>query len=381
MKFQVKKTDSRTGARIGTLHTAHGSVDTPVFMPVATRGAVRALTNRDIDELGFDIILANTYHLYLKPGAGTLERVGGLHRYMRFDRAILTDSGGFQVFSLSELCTVRDHGVEFRSHLDGSRHLFTPRLVLDAQRAIGSDIMMVLDQCIHYPATEEQARGALEKTVAWARESHDYWRERFDTGRQALFAITQGGVYESLRRECINRLGELDVSGFAIGGLSVGEPKEQYRAMTELSLSMLPAEKPRYMMGVGSPLEILYAVSRGVDMFDCVMPTRIARNGTLYTASGRINIKAARYEDDDNPIDGTCPCYVCRTFSRSYLRHIYRAGEISALVYNTYHNLYFMKRLMGEIAGAIERGTLPEMMALYECAYGPEAPQEGGAEI
>ncbi|HNR90169.1 MAG TPA: tRNA guanosine(34) transglycosylase Tgt [Spirochaetota bacterium] len=378
MEFRVHATDTATGARTGTLSTAHGEIATPVFMPVATRGAVRALTNRDIDELGFDMILANTYHLYLRPGADALARAGGLHRFMRFDRAILTDSGGFQVFSLSNLCTVREEGVEFRSHIDGSRHLFTPRLVLDAQRAIGSDIMMVLDECIHYPATEAQARGALEKTVAWARDSHGYWRERFDTGRQALFAITQGGVYEHLRRECIERLLELDVSGYAIGGLSVGEPKELYRAMTELTLGLLPAHKPRYMMGVGSPLEILYAVSRGVDMFDCVMPTRIARNGTLYTDAGRINIKTARFADDVGPIDAGCPCYVCRTFSRAYLRHIFRAGEIAALIYNTYHNLSFMKRLMDRIAASIAGGSFGALMREYERAYAPGGGDTGG---
>jgi queuine tRNA-ribosyltransferase len=357
MKFSVLQKDHATGARTGLIETSHGTVHTPVFMPVATRGAVRALSSRDVEELGFEMLLANTYHLYIRPGTGLLDAAGGLHGFMNFHRPILTDSGGFQVFSLSELCSIREDGVEFRSHLDGSKHLFTPGKVLDVQRSIGSDIMMVLDQCTEYPVEEAGAAQAVERSVRWARDSFALWKERFDTDRQALFAIVQGGVFPGLRRDCAARLTEMDFPGFAIGGLSVGEPKELYREMTSLTLELLPADRPRYMMGVGTPREILDAIRCGVDMFDCVMPTRVARNGTLYTSAGRFNIKAARFEKDFSPLDPECSCYVCRSFSRAYLRHLFRLGEVSALIYNTYHNLHFMKSFMNAVQAHIAVGT------------------------
>jgi queuine tRNA-ribosyltransferase len=370
MQFRVTTTDSTTAARTGELVTSRGRVRTPVFMPVATRGAIRALSGRDVDELDFDIILANTYHLYLRPGMHVLERAGGLHKFMNFHRPILTDSGGFQVFSLSDFCKVRDHGVEFRSHVDGSLHTFTPESVLEIQKTIGSDIMMVLDQCTHYPIEERPARDAMERTVEWARSSCSYWKEIFDTERQALFAIVQGSVFPGLRRECAALLAGLDFPGYAIGGLSVGEPKELYREITELTLSLLPENRPRYMMGVGSPMEILYAVRHGTDMFDCVMPTRIARNGTLYTSAGRINIKSAAYESDQAPLDESCGCYVCRTYTRSYLRHLFRVGEISALIYNTHHNLYFMNAFMDDIRKSIAAGTFESTYNRWQAVYG-----------
>lgn len=370
MQFRVTVTDGATAARTGELVTTRGAIRTPVFMPVATRGAVRAISGRDVDELDFDIILSNTYHLYLRPGMEVLEKAGGLHRFMNFHRSILTDSGGFQVFSLSDFCRVRDHGVEFRSHVDGSLHVFTPESVLDIQKTIGSDIMMVLDQCTHYPIEERPAREAMERTADWARSSYAYWRDNFDTGRQALFAIVQGSVFPGLRKECVSRLTESDFPGFAIGGLSVGEPKDLYREITELTLSLLPVGRPRYMMGVGSPMEILYAIRQGTDMFDSVMPTRIARNGTLFTSSGRVNIKSAAFESDQAPLDGACGCYVCRTYSRSYLRHLFRAGEISALIYNTHHNLFFMNSFMNEIRQSITDGsfesTYNKWMTIYK---------------
>ncbi|MBP7604366.1 MAG: tRNA guanosine(34) transglycosylase Tgt [Spirochaetes bacterium] len=369
MEFRVLGCDATTGARRGEIVTSRGVVRTPVFMPVATRAAIRALGLRDFAEIGFDIILSNTYHLYLRPGIEVLEKAGGLHRFMNFERPILTDSGGFQVFSLSSLRKLHDHGVEFRSHIDGSRHLFTPRTVLDIQRVIGSDIMMVLDHCAEYPVSEKAAREAVERTVDWAVDSYAYWRDRFDTRRQALFAIVQGSVFGNLRVECAERLCEMDFPGFAIGGLSVGEPKELYREMTAVTLSRLPGEKPRYMMGVGSPLEILDAIEYGVDMFDCVMPTRIARNGTLYTSSGRINIKASRYESDFEPLDARCSCYVCTNFSRAYLRHLFRAGEIAAFIYNTHHNLYFMKNFMDEIGASIGTGDYPALARRWREAF------------
>ena len=354
MKFIIEHNDKLTKARTGLLTTAHGTIKTPVFMPVGTRGAIRALPARDIGEIGFEIILANTYHLYIRPGTEVLKTAGGLHAFMNHNKPILTDSGGFQVFSLAALCKVYDNGVEFRSHIDGSKHFFSPESVLDIQSIIGSDIMMVLDQCCEYPIERGGARAALDKTLDWAERAITYWREKFNPDLQTLFGIVQGSVYHDLRKESAERLALMDFPGYAIGGLSVGEPKELYREMTEHTMNFLPDKKPRYMMGVGSPLEILSAIRQGVDMFDCVMPTRIARNGTLYTSQGRVNIKSAAFETDNEPLDAECGCYVCRNFSRSYLRHIFKVGEITSLIYNTYHNLYFMKRFMEEIREAIE---------------------------
>ncbi|MBN2160616.1 MAG: tRNA guanosine(34) transglycosylase Tgt [Spirochaetes bacterium] len=370
MQFRVIAKDKTTAARTGEIVTARGRIRTPVFMPVATRGAVRALTVRDVDELAFDIILSNTYHLYLRPGVEVLKQAGGLHNFMKFSGPILTDSGGFQVFSLSEFCRVLDDGVEFRSHVDGSLHRFTPESVLDIQRVIGSDIMMVLDQCTDYPVDEKQAREAVERTVRWARDSFRHWQENFDTEAQALFAIVQGSVYGGLRRECCDRLRELPFPGYAVGGLSVGEPKELYREIAGLTLSRLPDDRPRYMMGVGSPMEILHAIRCGTDMFDSVMPTRIARNGTLFTSGGRVNIKSSAVESDSGPLDPGCGCYVCRSFTKSYLRHLYRAGEISALIYNTYHNLYFMNTFMNEIRESIAGGRFAEAYNKWDAVYG-----------
>jgi queuine tRNA-ribosyltransferase len=282
---------------------------------------------------------------------------------------LLTDSGGYQVFSLSKLCKVADDGVEFRSHLDGSAHFFTPEKVLDIQRVIGSDIMMPLDQCVEYPIDEKGAAAAVKKTLDWAEKSQRWWKERFDPEAQALFGIVQGSVYPDLRAECAEALAELDLPGYSIGGLSVGEPVELYREITESTVRHMPAHKPRYMMGVGSPMEILWAVKCGVDMFDCVMPTRIARNGTLYTSQGRVNIKAAAYENDQSPLDPECGCPVCRRFTRAYLRHIFKAGEISALVYNTLHNLYFMKKFMDDIRSSIDGGCFNETYAKWAAMY------------
>lgn len=369
MKFEVIKSDSFTGARVASLTTSHGTVKTPVFMPVATRGTIRALTMRDIEEIGFEIILSNSYHLYIRPGMDVIDTAGGLHAFMNYHRPILTDSGGFQVFSLSDLCNVYDGGVEFKSHLDGSTHFFSPEKVLDIQKTIGSDIMMVLDQCIHYPAQREEAVAAANRTVAWARTSVDYWRRKFDTDRQALFAIVQGSVFRDVRVMCAERLVDMDFPGFAIGGLSVGEPNELYEEMTEISLQKLPQDRPRYMMGVGSPLEMLFAISCGVDMFDCVMPTRIARNGTLYTSGGRVNIKASQHASDYSPLDEQCECYVCKNYSRAYLRHLFKMGEISSLIYNSYHNLSFMKSFMSEIQRGILKGRFLEVYRKWESIY------------
>ncbi len=370
MQFRVTSTDIDTAARTGEIVTSRGTIRTPVFMPVGTRGSIRALSGRDVEELDFDIILSNTYHLYLRPGVEVLKKAGGLHGFMNYHRPILTDSGGFQVFSLSDLCRVKPDGVEFRSHIDGSLHFFSPESVLDVQRAIGSDIMMVLDQCTEYPIDKQEARRAVDRTVEWANASHRYWRDTFDTDRQALFAIVQGSVFTDLRQECAERLLALPFPGYAVGGLSVGEPKELYREITEFTLSHLPADRPRYMMGVGSPMEILYAIRHGIDMFDSVMPTRIARNGTIFTSAGRFSIKSAAFEADLSPLDETCGCYVCRNYSRAYLRHLFRVGEISALIYNTYHNLYFMNSFMNEIRKSIAGGAFDAEYRKWEALYG-----------
>ncbi|MFH0974175.1 MAG: tRNA guanosine(34) transglycosylase Tgt [Spirochaetota bacterium] len=369
MNFKLIKKDNSSNARRGKIITSRGEINTPVFMPVATRGTIRALTFRDIEEIGFEIILSNTYHLYIRPGLDILEKAGGVHKFMNYNRPVLTDSGGFQIFSLSDLCKLREDGVEFKSHLDGSSHLFTPAKVLDIQKVIGSDIMMVLDQCTHYPCTKEEAKSAVERTVNWAGISYNYWKDNFDTEKQALFAIVQGSVFADLREECAEMLLQNEFSGYAIGGLSVGEPKSLYREMTEITLKHIPEDKPRYMMGVGSPMEILFAVMHGVDMFDCVMPTRIARNGTLYTSLGRVNIKAASHADDFSPLDPNCGCYVCRNFSRAYLRHIFRMGEISSLIYNSYHNLFFMKTFLNEIRESIEQDVFSQIYKKWANVY------------
>ncbi len=370
MKFTVLAHDIGTMARTGKLVTPRGIVRTPVFMPVATRGAIRALSGRDVEELDFDIILANTYHLYMRPGTDVLRRAGGLHSFMGFHHPILTDSGGFQVFSLSDFCKVGEGGVEFRSPHDGSLHAFTPELVLDIQKAIGSDIMMPLDQCTDYPIDPKRSREAMERTVSWAERSRRYWDQNFDPGVQALFGIVQGSVFPDQRRECVEKLGGLSFPGYAVGGLSVGEPKDLYREMAAFTLPLLPDDRPRYMMGVGSPMEILFAIAHGADMFDSVMPTRIARNGTLYTSTGRLNIKSAAYKSDFGPIDESCACYVCSRYTRSYLRHLYRAGEIAALIYNTHHNLFFMKTFMEEAARSIVAGEFGAMVKKWDCLYG-----------
>ncbi|MCU0846924.1 MAG: tRNA guanosine(34) transglycosylase Tgt [Spirochaetes bacterium] len=370
MDFTIEKIDASGKARAGVITTSRGPVKTPVFMPVATRAAVRALAMRDIEELGFEMILSNTYHLYIRPGTEILASAGGLHAFMNYRRPILTDSGGYQVFSLSDLCRVRDEGVEFRSHLDGSSHFFSPEKVLDIQKVIGSDIMMVLDECTEYPAGRDRVEKAVRRTVDWATASYNYWRRGFDAGTQGLFAIIQGGVHPELRMECADALTGMDFSGFAIGGLSVGETRAEYRDVTEYTAGLLPHGKPRYMMGVGSPMEILHAVGCGIDMFDCVMPTRIARNGTLFTSRGRVNIKSSAYARDDGPLDPDCGCHVCRSYTKSYLRHIFRAGEISSLIYNTYHNLYFMKGLMDEIRRSIYNDKFPDIYKKWNNHYG-----------
>jgi queuine tRNA-ribosyltransferase len=364
--FEVVAQCGVTRARAGLLHTAHGTIETPVFMPVGTQGTVKGLTQRDLaEELDVRILLANTYHLYLRPGHELVRRMGGLHRFMSWPRAILTDSGGFQVFSLSGLRKITSEGVTFQSHLDGSRHAFTPESTVDAQMALGSDVMMALDECPEYPVSHEYAREAMERTVGWARRAFVHWRrelEKDGVREQALFPIVQGSMFADLRRECAERLLALGADGYAIGGLSVGEPRPLSFEMVEASEPVLPLDRPRYAMGVGMAEELAEYVARGVDMMDCVLPSRNARNGYLFTSEGRVIIKHARYKDDPRPIDEQCGCQTCRNYSRAYLRHLYQAGEMLYAVLATHHNIRRYLDIMREIRHAIVLGQFPEYL-------------------
>ncbi len=338
-------------ARAGDLESTRGLVHTPLFMPVGTRASVKTLDTRDLLELGAQILLANTYHLFLRPGAELIARAGGLHSFMSWSGPLLTDSGGFQVYSLGELREVREEGVEFRSHLDGSRHTFTPESVVEVQRLLGSDIMMALDECPPAHAERSYVERSMELSCRWAFRCRSVWlqSEPLHGSAQALFPVIQGGVHEDLRRRCIDELSREDWPGLAIGGLSVGEPLPAMRAMTELCCGLMPVERPRYLMGVGSPRDILESIDLGVDLFDCVLPTRNARKATLFTRRGRYSAKAAKYKEHfDRPVDPECRCYTCRTYDRAYLRHLYHVEEFSAMRLGTIHNLcYFMDLVRG----------------------------------
>lgn len=356
-RFEVIATDP-TGARLGRLTTPHGVVETPAFMPVGTAATVKSQTQQDLEALGVQILLSNTYHLFLRPGHELIRRMGGLHEFMAWRGAILTDSGGYQVFSLSDLRKVNDDGVRFRSHLDGTEHFLSPEKALEIEIALGADIIMVLDECIEAPAAESRACEAAARTLAWAHRSRDYFAERGDPARQMLFGIVQGGTYPALRRENADALVELDFPGYAIGGLAVGESHGVTCEMTQVAASRLPSDRPRYLMGVGKPEQIPDYVALGVDMMDCVLPTRSARHGCLFTSQGRLLIRNARYADDPRPIDEACRCAVCGRYSRAYLRHLYVAGESLAAILNTHHNLYFYLDIMREIREAIRFGKL-----------------------
>ncbi len=356
-RFEVLKTDP-TGARLGRLTTPHGVIHTPAFMPVGTAATVKGLTQRALEELGAEIILANTYHLYLRPGHELIRQLGGLHKFMAWPHPILTDSGGFQVFSLSDLRKVTDEGVRFRSHLDGSEHFLSPELALDIQMALGSDIIMVLDECIEAPADRARAAEASLRTLGWARRSQIHFASQGDAARQMLFGIVQGGTHADLRRENADALLQLDFPGYAIGGLAVGEPHSVTCDMTGEVAAKLPQDRPRYLMGVGKPEQIPDYVALGVDMMDCVLPTRSARHGCLFTTQGRVLIKNAQYAKDSRPLDETCTCAVCRRYSRAYLRHLYLANELLASILNTHHNVHFYLDTMRKIREAIEFGNL-----------------------
>jgi queuine tRNA-ribosyltransferase len=358
-RFELQAVCPQTGARAGILHTAHGDVETPVFMPVGTQGTVKGILARDLlNDLDAKIILGNTYHLFLRPGHETIRKLGGLHKFMNWPRAILTDSGGFQVFSLDTLRKVTEEGVLFRSHLNGDQHFFTPESTIDVQFALGSDIMMVLDECLAYPASHEAARVSTERTLRWARAGYDHYRRLAD-GDRALFPIVQGSMYPDLRRHCAEELLKLDAEGYAIGGLSVGEPRAMSLEMAEITTPLLPQDRPRYVMGVGMADELPEYVARGVDMMDCVLPSRNARNGYLFTSQGRVVIKQAQYKEDPSPVDESCSCYTCRNFSRAYLRHLFLAGEMTFSTLATLHNLRRYLDIMRQMREAILVGEFP----------------------
>jgi queuine tRNA-ribosyltransferase len=367
LHFEIQATCPDTGARAGLLHTAHGTVETPVFMPVGTQGTVKGIAPRELlHDLDAKIVLANTYHLFLRPGHERIERLGGLHRFMAWPRAILTDSGGFQVFSLNSIRKVTEEGVLFQSHLNGDRHFFTPEGTVDIQLALGSDIQMVLDECLSYPATHADALASMRRTVRWAQTAYAHYLRREKSQYSALFPIVQGSMFPDLRVACAEELLALHAPGYAIGGLSVGEPRDISQEMAALTAPLLPKDRPRYVMGVGMPEELPRYVAHGVDMMDCVLPSRNARNGTLFTSHGKMSIKQARYIEDESPLDAACPCYTCRTFTRAYLRHLFQASEILFSTLATLHNLQHFLDIMRQIRQAILLGNFSAWVASFE---------------
>jgi len=370
--FSFTITHTSGAARRGEMRTAHGVVETPAFMPVGTQGAVKAVTQRDLETLGAQIVLANTYHLYLRPGAERIARLGGLHKFISWNKPILTDSGGYQVFSLAARRKIREDGVTFRSHLDGTEHLLTPESAVLIQAQLGSDIAMVLDECLEHPTTHQRAHDAVQRTARWAQRSRDRFLQLngedpypYANRGQVQFGIVQGGTFDDLRRESADLTRSIGFDAYAIGGLSVGEPPAAMYDITAYTTVLLPADRPRYLMGVGTPLDLVESVSRGIDLFDCVLPTRNARNGQLFTSEGRLNIKNAEFADDDGPLDPSCRCYTCTHFSRAYLRHLFHAGEMTAGTLNTLHNLHFYLDTMNRIREAIVFATLEELRQSY----------------
>ena len=365
ISFDLQYTDDRTMARAGLLHTAHGDVMTPVFMPVGTCASVKTMSPHELKEVGAQIILSNTYHLYLRPGHELVAEAGGLHSFMNWDRPILTDSGGFQILSLADLRKLTDEGAMFASHIDGSRHFFTPEKVMDIEMALSSDIAMCFDECSPYPAEYRQVYKAMERTKAWAERCHCHHHHP----QQGVFGIVQGGLYKELRLKSAADITAMDFPGYGIGGLSVGEPKELMYECLDYLTPVMPEHKPRYLMGVGSPDCLVEGVARGVDMFDCVLPTRIARNGTVMTPDGKLVIRNAEYAHDFRPLQEDCGCYACRNFSRAYIRHLLKAGEVLGIRLTTIHNLYYLCHLMADIRQAIFDGCFSEFRADFWKRY------------
>ena len=366
-RYELIKEDKHTGARLGKIHTSHGVINTPIFMPVGTQATVKSMTSEDLEEMDANIILGNTYHLYLRPGQEIMEKAGGLHKFMHWDRPILTDSGGFQVFSLNDLRKITEEGVEFCSHLDGSRHFMSPEKSIDMQNTIGADIIMCFDECAPADADYEYTKKSMEMTTRWAKRCKDAHRRPDD---QALFGIVQGGMYEDLRAESVRGLTEIDFPGYSIGGLSVGESKDTMYRILDATVPLLPKDKPRYLMGVGSVDALLEGVIRGVDMFDCVLQTRIARNGTAMTSQGKVVVRNATYKEDFTPLDPECDCFVCRNYTRAYLHHLVKCNEILGARLLTYHNLYFTLKLMEKVRNAIMEDNLLAFKESFFQKYG-----------
>ncbi len=368
VKYELIKTCKQTGARLGRLHTPHGVIETPIFMPVGTQATVKAMTPEELKEIGSQIILSNTYHLYMRPGHDLIERAGGLHKFMNWDKPILTDSGGFQVFSLGPLRKIKEEGVEFRSHLDGSKHFLSPEKATEIQNALGSDIIMAFDECAPYPADRQYVKNSLERTTRWlerCKAAHKY------PEKQALFGIVQGGMYKELREQSAKEITAIDLPGYAIGGLSVGEPKDMMYEVLDYTVPLLPEDKPRYLMGVGSPDDLLEGVLRGIDMFDCVLPTRIARNGTAMTSQGKVVVRNATYAEDFTSLDPECDCYTCKNYTKAYLRHLIKCNEILGARLLTIHNLHFLLKMMENVREAIKEDRLLDYKKdFFEKYYG-----------
>ncbi|MBJ6362950.1 tRNA guanosine(34) transglycosylase Tgt [Paenibacillus sp. GCM10012307] len=365
--YELIKTCKQSGARLGRLHTPHGVIETPAFMPVGTQATVKTMSPEELKAMDAHIVLGNTYHLFLRPGHELIERAGGLHKFMNWDRPILTDSGGFQVFSLSNMRKITEEGVEFRSHLNGDKLFISPEKAMEIQNALGSDIMMAFDECPPHPAEHSYVKQSLERTTRWAERCLKSHR---NSDRQALFAIVQGGMYEDLRKQSAMDLTSMDFPGYAIGGLSVGEPKPLMYEVLDYTVPLLPAAKPRYLMGVGSPDALLEGSIRGIDMFDCVLPTRIARNGTTMTSGGRLVVRNAKYAEDFGPLDPQCDCYTCKNYSRAYIRHLLRANETFGIRLTTYHNLHFLLQLMRDVRQAIAEDRLLDFRDQFFAQYG-----------
>ncbi|CUA80974.1 tRNA guanosine(34) transglycosylase Tgt [Anoxybacillus suryakundensis] len=371
IRYELIKTCKQTGARLGILHTPHGSFETPMFMPVGTLATVKTLSPEELKEMGAGVILSNTYHLWLRPGHDIVKEAGGLHSFMNWDRGILTDSGGFQVFSLSEFRRIEEEGVYFRNHLNGDKLFLSPEKAMEIQNALGSDIMMAFDECPPYPATHEYMKRSVERTSRWAErclKAHQRPNE------QGLFGIVQGGEFEDLRKQSAQDLVSLDFLGYAVGGLSVGEPKEVMNRVLEFTTPLLPANKPRYLMGVGSPDSLIDGAIRGIDMFDCVLPTRIGRNGTVMTSEGRVVIKNAKYARDFSPLDPNCDCYTCRNYTRAYIRHLIKCDETFGIRLTSYHNVYFLIKLMEQVRQAIREDRLGDFREQFFEQYGFNKP-------
>lgn len=367
VKYELIKECKQTGARLGRVHTPHGVIDTPTFMPVGTQATVKAMAPNELKEIGAQIILSNTYHLFIRPGHKLIEKAGGLHGFMNWDRPILTDSGGFQVYSLSDNRKIKEEGVIFKSHLDGTKHFFTPEYVMEIENSLGADIIMAFDECTPYPCDFDYAKNSMERTLRWLKRCKDAHN---NTEKQALFGIVQGSTYKDLRIESARRTAEIELPGYAVGGLSVGESKELMNEVLEYTVPELPKNKPRYLMGVGSPDALLDGVIRGIDMFDCVLPTRIARNGTVMTSKGKLVVRNAEYAEDFLPMDEECDCYACKNFSRAYIRHLIKAGEILGGRLTSIHNLRFLQNLMTNIRKAITEDRLGDYRKEFFIKYG-----------